>query len=60
MKKSEKVSIAYQIIDILRSKKGFDDWWDNIDEDIQLELLEKISETVEPDGFMKFYKSEQN
>ena len=61
MKKSEKVSIAYQIIDVLCNRGGFDDWWRNIDEDIQLEILEEMSEKIQTtDDLLKFWDKERN
>ncbi len=60
MKKSEKVSIAYQIIDVLCNRGGFDDWWHNIDEDIQLEILEEMSEKIDSVNDLKeFYDKER-
>lgn len=38
--------IALAIIYELYNRKGFDDWWDNIDDDIKDELFETISREI--------------
>ena len=37
---------AREIIDELNGRKGFDDWWYNIDEDIQEEIIEEIANKI--------------
>jgi len=44
MKQTEKESVAHQIINSLCDRKGFDDWWYNIDEDIQQSIIDDITE----------------
>lgn len=39
--------IASAIIRNLESRKGFDAFWDDIEEDIQDEILEEIALTIE-------------
>ena len=38
--------LAKQIIKGLYNRKGFDDWWDNLDKDIQADILADITVTV--------------
>ena len=35
----EREELAQKMIDYLCGRGGFDDWWDNIDEDIKEEMI---------------------
>lgn len=34
------------IINVLSHRKGFDDWWNEIDSDIQLEILQELDSLI--------------
>lgn len=38
---------ANEIIDVLNGRKGFDDWWGNIDQECKDEILETISQVIQ-------------
>jgi hypothetical protein len=38
--------ITEEVVGILKGRKGFDDWWHDIEEDDQQEILAEISKTV--------------
>lgn len=38
--------IADEVIDVLKARKGFDEWWESIDEYTQREILEEIAVEV--------------
>ena len=38
--------IAWLIIDELYDRSGFDDWWDDVDEETQEEIFEKMQSIV--------------
>lgn len=42
----ERQPIAQRVIDFLSDRKGFDHWWDNIDDDIQEEIIRELDEMV--------------
>jgi hypothetical protein len=44
--------IAVQVIVNLTDRSGFDNWWGNLDEDIQEEILQEIVDTIRK-GFTK-------
>lgn len=48
MRKRETIAAmaAEKIIEKLSGRKGFDSWWDDIDEDIQSEILEEMEATI--------------
>ena len=37
---------AEKIISMLNGRGGFDDWWGNIDEDIQEEIIDEITKIL--------------
>jgi hypothetical protein len=39
--------ILFRVIDDFRDRSGFDDWWGNIDTDIQNEILNSLHKTIE-------------
>jgi hypothetical protein len=41
------MSKAEQIIELLSDRNGFDGWWDMIDEEIQEEILNELTELIE-------------
>ena len=42
----ERQPFAERVIDFLSDRKGFDHWWDNIDDDIQEEIIRELDEMV--------------
>ena len=38
--------LSQTIIDTLCERKGFDNWWYDLDDDIQEEILEQIQENI--------------
>lgn len=36
-----------KILNMLNDRKGFDGWWDDIDEEIQNEIAEEIRKIIE-------------
>jgi len=36
-----------ELIQVFADRRGFDDWWDNIDEDDQEEIKQELGEIVE-------------
>ncbi len=45
---------AEEIIDMLCNRKGFDDWFDGIDDDIQEEIIHEINLIIKPVNQEKF------
>ena len=41
------MSKTLDIIEVLNKRGGFDDWWGNIDEEIQEEILEKLEKVLD-------------
>ena len=41
------VLVAKKVVAILEDRSGFDGWWDDIDDDIQNEILERIAKVIE-------------
>ncbi|GAA0196928.1 MULTISPECIES: hypothetical protein [Bacillati] len=41
------MSLEQAIVDELYARRGFDYWWDDIDEDVREEILEALAETIE-------------
>lgn len=39
--------VTKEILKALNDRKGFDDWWDGIEEDIQEEITSEIIEIIE-------------
>jgi hypothetical protein len=39
--------VVEAVLDELRNRKGFDWWWDDLDEDIQVEIVEACVQRVE-------------
>jgi hypothetical protein len=39
--------IVFRVVDDFRDRSGFDDWWGNIDAEIQNEILNSLHQTVE-------------
>ncbi len=39
--------IAGEILDDIKGRKGFDDTWDSLDRDIQIEIRDRFEELVE-------------
>jgi hypothetical protein len=39
--------LAHDIIRELEGRKGFDDWWDWIDYDVQREVIEALEKVIE-------------
>jgi hypothetical protein len=50
--------VIYDVMRELTGRKGFDDWWDNIDDDIQKEIFDKL-ETQVAERLRSFMKGEQ-
>ena len=46
-KKVEIKKCVGEIIDTLCNRNGFDDWWLNLDDDIEREIIEELLEIVE-------------
>ena len=44
------MSTAQKVINALRSRRGFDGWWDDIDGDVQEDIITKISDTIAADN----------
>ena len=44
--KLEDYKLANQLIESLTDRGGFDDWWHNIDEDIQEEILGNLANKI--------------
>ena len=44
-----------EIIDELCDRKGFDDWWYNLDDEVEKEITDKLEEIVKR-RFEKYYK----
>ena len=42
----EREELAQKIIDYLCGRGGFDDWWHNIDEDTQEEMIVDIAQVI--------------
>ena len=38
--------IVEEMINFLRDRGGFDDWWGNVDEETQNEMIEQLEEIV--------------
>lgn len=47
MEKIEIKKVVAEIIDALCDRKGFDDWWYNLDDDIEKEIEEEIEKIIE-------------
>lgn len=41
------VRILFRVLDELSGRLGFDEWWGNIDADIQNEILNDLHQTIE-------------
>jgi hypothetical protein len=50
--------VIYDVMRELTGRKGFDDWWDNIDDDIQKEIFDKLEIQV-AERLRSFMKGEQ-
>ena len=37
---------ADEIIDALYIRKGFDEWWDSLDKDVQKEILQVLADVI--------------
>jgi len=57
-KKVEIKKCVGEIIDTLCNRNGFDDWWLNLDDDIEREIIEELLEIVER-RFEKYNKDEK-
>jgi hypothetical protein len=40
------MSVGSYIIEVLCDRKGFDDWWDNLDDDIRQEIIDELDGKV--------------
>lgn len=47
MNKVEIKKCALEIIDSLCDRGGFDDWWYNIDDDIEAEIISELENIIE-------------
>ena len=47
MNKVEIKKCALEIIDSLCDRGGFDDWWYNIDDDIEVEIISDLEKIIE-------------
>ena len=47
MEKLEIKKTVLEIIDSLCNRNGFDDWWYNIDDDIQNEITEELEDIID-------------
>ena len=47
--KTKRVSTSQKVIELLQSRKGFDGWWDDIDEDTQDDIVIDICEVIKYD-----------
>ena len=47
MEKKEIKKAVLKIIDSLCDRRGFDDWWYSIDDDIQNEIIEEIENIID-------------
>jgi len=47
MKKQEIKKCVGEIIDELCDRNGFDDWWYNLDDEVEKEITDKLEEIVE-------------
>jgi hypothetical protein len=39
---------AYRVLDLLQRRKGFDEWWDSIDADVQEDIIQELAEVDTP------------
>jgi hypothetical protein len=47
MSKREIKKCVLEIIDSLGDRKGFDDWWYNLDDDIEKEIVTELESIIE-------------
>jgi hypothetical protein len=47
MSKLEIKKCVLEIIDSLGDRKGFDDWWYNLDDDIEEEIITELESIIE-------------
>jgi hypothetical protein len=47
MEKKEIKKMVLEIVDSLYNRRGFDDWWDNLDDDIEEEIIKEIEDIIE-------------
>ena len=47
MEKREIKNCVGEIIDELCNRNGFDDWWYNLDDEVEKEITDKLEEIVE-------------
>ena len=45
-------NITDQILSVFLARSGFDDWWFNIDEESQKEIIEEINAVIKTDDFL--------
>lgn len=44
-----------KVIEALGNRGGFDDWWGNIDESIQAEIIDELEEVINPLDMVSLY-----
>jgi len=42
----DKIALVDKLLDELNNRSGFDDWWGNIDEEIQLEIRTNLIKII--------------
>jgi len=47
MEKKEIKKMVLEIVDSLYNRGGFDDWWSNLDNDIEEEIIKEIEDIIE-------------
>jgi hypothetical protein len=47
MEKKEIKKMVLEIVDSLYNRGGFDDWWGNLDDDIEEEIIKEIEDIIE-------------
>jgi myo-inositol catabolism protein IolC len=47
MEKIEIKKMVLEIVDSLYNRGGFDDWWSNLDNDIEEEIIKEIEDIIE-------------
>ena len=47
MNKREINKCVSEILDVLYSRKGFDNWWSNLDDDIEKEIENELKDIIE-------------
>lgn len=35
--------LALRVLDALNGRKGYDQWWDNVDDDLREEIIDKLA-----------------